>query len=284
MPGLSGSAWASEEKLLLLSDRSTQVQAYDFNRKVIEFYGDFAQAVKDFCRSQGSEACDEKAKLTNWEAIATDAQGNIYILQENPVLVYKLSSDLGKVLGVVRPRFEDVFEANQQDLLSLEIEQNSLGEGMVLLGNGRILISKEKYPSYLIEFGKETSQAEKQSSLSLEFPQEAVDSGFENSIDIIDFRPISVWNFSSSSKCDISDLSVFQGQLYVLSEKCNLITVLSSLSRKSENVEPLRFIPLPRALSQVESLSMKGAQYFIGSDFSKFLLSKKQSLNVLEME
>jgi hypothetical protein len=83
------------------------------------------------------------AAPSQWEAVASDVTGRVFVLKENPGSIIVFDPKLAKKeteieLAVSGSRWKDV---------------NSRGEGLVLMKNGHVLVLKEKAPLELVEFG-----------------------------------------------------------------------------------------------------------------------------------
>lgn len=80
---------------------------------------------------------------SQWEAVASDVTGRVFVLKENPGSIIVFDPTLAKQeteieLAVSGSRWKDM---------------NSRGEGFVLMKNGHVLVLKEKAPLELVEFG-----------------------------------------------------------------------------------------------------------------------------------
>lgn len=92
---------------------------------------------------------------SQWEAVATDGTGRVFVMSENPSGVYAFDPAIGKLLHTITLEVLPGSEA----FASWSKNLNSRGEGMVLLRGGHILVAIEKDPPALAEFGPADSQA-----------------------------------------------------------------------------------------------------------------------------
>lgn len=162
---------------------------------------------------------------SNWEAVAADATGALFILQEQPGGVVVLSPDLNRVVHVVEFLVEPSVPFSEE----WEEHPNSRGEGLVLLRNGHLLVAKEKKPSLLIEFGLPGDQPRgyrkgdalgKDDTFSL--PR-----GTRSR-----FVPLAYWRLSARHAARLEDISEVavgpDGNIYLLSEKSRCIVLVGN--------------------------------------------------------
>jgi uncharacterized protein YjiK len=84
---------------------------------------------------------------SQWEAVATDGSGNVFVLEETPGGVLGFAASLDRLLGRID------LEVDDETLVpGWGKKKNSRGEGVVLLESGRFLVAKEKDPPMLVEF------------------------------------------------------------------------------------------------------------------------------------
>ncbi len=153
---------------------------------------------------------------SQFEGVAADGAGRVFILEESPGHVYVFDAALTKVEAriTLRVRPDDPAFATLAEAWAAH--PNSRGEGIVLLDRGHLLILKEKDPRRLIEFGPDGDQPvgvrpldrTKAFALKAERDHHLV--------------PLREWKLSDESKLAFPDLSDLQvddvGQLWVLSD------------------------------------------------------------------
>jgi hypothetical protein len=92
---------------------------------------------------------DDAGRGSQFEAIATDAEGLVLILREYPAVVHVIDPRRRRLVTTIELVIRD------QDGLRPPRERAaaSLGEAMLPLRDGRLFVSKEKDPPLLFEFG-----------------------------------------------------------------------------------------------------------------------------------
>jgi uncharacterized protein YjiK len=125
------------------------------------------------------------------EGIATTADGSVLVLCESPPVVHVLDLDTERVetISLLPGGLDDVFD-----------DSASSGEGLVPLGDRRLLVAQEKKPPLLVEFGPSDDDATGTLQALAAWKVEGVD--------------------------DISDLAVSGGELYCLSDQSRCIVVV----------------------------------------------------------
>lgn len=93
------------------------------------------------------------AGLAQLEAVAADGAGLVAVLAEEPALLVAGDAATRRLAGAWRLDVSAAPEA------AWDADENSRGEGLVLMRNGHALVAKEKRPPYLIEFGPAGSTA-----------------------------------------------------------------------------------------------------------------------------
>jgi len=89
-------------------------------------------------------------KRSDFEGVASDASGRVFVLQEKKARVLVLNRAMN---GLVRTIKLHVASDNPHIGASWANEPNARGEGLLLLHNGHMLIAKQRDPVRLIEFG-----------------------------------------------------------------------------------------------------------------------------------
>ena len=91
-----------------------------------------------------------------WEAVAGDAEGKVFVLAETTSRISVLDARLSRIvhtIDVVMPPDHPLADDWRDD-------ENSRIEGMVLLTNGHVLVAKEKSPPALVELARRGSKPE----------------------------------------------------------------------------------------------------------------------------
>ncbi len=172
------------------------------------------------------------ATSVQWEGIATDKSGRVYVLEESPGSILVFDAKLEQKIRTIPLRFAG-------DAWS---DANSRGEGLVLLRNGHVLILKEKDPQLIVEVGPEGERAFGYTpgdavGLGSDFPLPTKD---------LDFVPLKEWSISDAAKGrdrksardvagDGSELAVApDGRLYLLSDQSKTISRVERTLRVDE--------------------------------------------------
>jgi hypothetical protein len=184
-----------------------------------------AQAVSHPLAEQLPHTVTDATEGSEFEGVACDSGGLVFVLQEGPARVLVLSPDFRALRQTIQLRVspdEPGFGAEWHD------EPNKRGEGLLLMRNGHLLVVKQRKPVRFIEFGpaSEPGGIESQSLLGpdrrFDLPQG----------EQADFDVLASWPLHDDCRDrfeSINDLAVGDdGRLYVLSSK----------SRRIGRVEP----------------------------------------------
>ena len=179
-----------------------------------------------------------------WESIASDDTGRLFILQEEPSRIIVLNKELNKITHNI-------------ELVRWGDKKNSAAEGITLLKNGHILITKEKKPLRLVEFSSRGDRAlGYNKNLSLEnsgsFPLNSKKKKLQ-------FYSKHYWQLKKSDKDKLRDVSGINidnnNELYLLSDKNHVIAHLGNdLSIKSHSLELKKIFALPSEFDKVEGM------------------------------
>jgi hypothetical protein len=187
----------------------------------------------------------EASGKSQWEAAAVNGCGNLCVLAESRSQITCFDAELAKTLG----RF-DLDPSGVKGLAKQWNKKNSLGEGMVLMRGGHLLLLKEKDPSLLVEFGPPGSSAQ------------GWNAGFTlGAGECFVLPPGStlvarkVWEFSKHLKKladDASELAVGpDGRLYMLSDKSALLLRLEDrLKPEKDKVKANAVWRLPKGFDK----------------------------------
>lgn len=132
---LSGLAWRThpetkKKELLLVSDREYKVFSFEWPDNPVE--------IKNFKIQSHAIPVKNFKKQSQWEGIASDPSGRIYVLQENPTKILVISPDFKKLEKEISIT-KDIMKDN-----------NSSGEGLVIDGDD-LFILKEKNPIKIVK-------------------------------------------------------------------------------------------------------------------------------------
>ncbi len=275
-------------KLFAVGDKFARLGVVDFNGRRLgrqEFW-DFTPAlIKRFapCVSPEIQECHKAVGdlSSQWEGIAVDGLGKLFLLHEKFASIFVLSPDAGKLLGVMN--LSGFFpKARGTPGQMPHNRDNALGEGLVLLNNGHFLVIKERFPPAVVEFGR-AGEAPQGFSADLAL---AASKDFPLSEENVSYEPLQLWRLEDHQHhCDLSELtSSAAGELYVLSQQCKWIARLSQLRPQGKFAKLSRKWYLPEQLSAAESLVVVDEQSFLVAEDRRslhkanvFLLHKKEN-------
>lgn len=185
---------------------------------------------------------------SQWEAVAVDGTGRVFALRENP----------GSIL---------VFDARLAELeaeISLHVsggrwaDENSRGEGLVLLKNGHVLVLKEKDPLAIVEFGLEEDAAGGYRPGSAVAMGDAYPLPRHGRRRFVALKEWEIGKSSSDLARDGSELAVGpDGRLYLLSDQSRTLSLLEADLRPDE--DRFKFDVtwrLPKGLDKPEGLAI----------------------------
>ena len=155
---------------------------------------------------------------SQWEAIATDRSGRIFILQEHPGHVFVFDSVPAKLIRAV---MLEVPDSGAEWERCWRKDPNARGETLVLLDGGRILVIKQKDPVVAIEFSPLWDDPDCGAFL-------ADGDDFELT-EAAELRPRRTWLLDEAAAErleSVNDAAVLGDRLYVLSAKSRCIAEL----------------------------------------------------------
>lgn len=190
---------------------------------------------------------------SQWEAADGDASGRVFVLEETPPSVFVLGPNVDDLLHTI----DLSFEAAGTLTPGWSTSANVLGEGLVLLRNGHLLIAKEKDPPALMELGPAGDRARGTTASGLVFPTAAefpAPAGQRSQ-----FHVLEVWGLDTGEWgeiIDISDIAVGPDErLYLVSDESHCIARLETDLAPSEARFTVTMVwRLPEDLRQPEGL------------------------------
>lgn len=200
---------------------------------------------------------------SQWEAVASDASGRLFVLEENPGRLFVFDAAGTALEHVATLRVPDTFGATAREW---EKESNSRGEGLVLLSNGHLLIAKEKDERALLELGPAGDAPQGyQRSLAIgtrgTFP---LPSGAESELVVL-----AVWSVGKPNKlADLSDLAVdAEGTLYVLSDQGRVYgQLVDPISADDDHVDIDDVVKIPSSDKPEGLTFLASGQAVVASD------------------
>lgn len=201
---------------------------------------------------------------SQWEAVAGDSSGKVFLENESEATVSILDADL-KLKHVITLTLPDDSPLKR----SWDRDENSRGEGMLLLSNGHILIAKEKGPSAIIEFAPKGEDAKGYT------PGMQLKGAFKvPSGDKSEFVAVKSWELKASAinlVGDISDLTVdADGTLIALSDQSRAIArIEKELSVDEDKIDVKQLWDLPKEVDKPEGIQLVNGKPFVACDLRK---------------
>jgi uncharacterized protein YjiK len=191
-------------------------------------------------------------RSSQWEGVDTDETGRVLVLREVPGTVFVFDPALERLLHVLPLTVED----DPGEQRAWDADENALGEGLLLLRNGHLLVVKEEKPRQLLEFGLPGERAQ-----GLNGDLLIADSGRFPTPDepTATFHMLSSWDLGGKALervGDLSDVTVGpDGRVYLLSDESRCIARLQDrVPPESGTVAVDRIWDLPDRLHQPEGL------------------------------
>jgi hypothetical protein len=171
-----------------------------------------------------------KGEASQWEAITSDSLGRVYVVSERERSVLVFDKDLQRVLATIQLNVSEDGELGDGGNGPL-IRSKSSGaaaqsgsEGIALLAKNHLLVAFEKEPMVLVEFGPAGAASV---GLKLQSAQD-VPQDFGNP-KTLQYEALRYWQPDRGAKNalkDISDLAIFGGEIYALSDQSKVIARL----------------------------------------------------------
>lgn len=186
-----------------------------------------------------------------WEAVAGDAAGNVFLLAEATDRITVIDS----ALRSVKHTFEISVPGSHPLGSAWKRDANSRGEGMVLLSNGHVLVAKEKDPVAILELAPAGSEAEGYSAdLALGDRTFPLPRGSTSKL-----VPVHHWLLKDSQvrlASDVSELAVdVDGRLLLLSDQDRAVVRIERGLRADEDKADIKAVfKLPGAVDKPEGL------------------------------
>lgn len=201
---------------------------------------------------------------SQWEAVAGDSAGNVLVMSEGDATISVMDKDfkLKHVISLTVPSESPLYQSWNRD-------ENSRGEGMLLLSNGHIIVAKEKGPSAIMEF------APKGESAAGYTPALALKGAFKYpSGTASEFVVVKSWELKATVARligDISDLTIdADGSILLLSDQSRAIARIERELGVDEDKIDLKAIwDLPREVDKPEGLQLINGKPFVACDLKK---------------
>lgn len=187
--------------------------------------------------------------LGQFEAVADAGTGRLLIMGEEPALLVLIDPVEQRNLG-----WWHLTTAEKPDFARLwDKDPNSRGEGMLLLGDGHVLVLKEKRPVMMIEYGLggRTSWDRVIPAGSWREPPGST-------------LPVVHWSEVDGAPSDVSDCAWFDGRLIALSDRDCCLVVLTASQESYVAGEP---IALDKDIEKPEGLTVTSSgEWFVAMD------------------
>ncbi|MBX3224658.1 MAG: SdiA-regulated domain-containing protein [Labilithrix sp.] len=202
-------------------------------------------------------------RASQWEAVAGDGAGRVFILAESTNTI----SVLDPALRRITHRLELVIPKKHALAADWAADANSRGEGLVLLANGHVLVAKEKRPSAIVEFGPEGASPEgfrpelALGGAAFRLPKEGTSA----------LVPLKHWFLKDKDTRligDVSDLALdAEGRLFLLSDQGRAVARIERKLDVDESKIDLEAVyKLPARIAKPEGLTFAGGQPFVATD------------------
>jgi hypothetical protein len=277
-------------KVYAIGEKSQIIKEFKFDAKLeslqMKHHIDFSQPLLDrfaICTSDSVSACHSiRNKLSSeWEAVATDEFGHFFLLNEVLASIVVYHHPTEKITGVINLEYFDMRPAKQvvhvqHQRHHYKRSNNAMGEGMVFLENGHILIAKQRMSSGVIEFGP---AGEEPSGFH------AAPVGKDRPFPLKDGRvslvPLHIWKLDERfESCEVNQMNTdAEGAIYLLSETCSWIGKLKPLQTAENRVAVEKRWYVPRKIHRSEGFVVLGKDGFlVASD-----LKSKKGRNVFHL-
>lgn len=260
---------AGQPELAFIGDAKSTIyiksedQDYSFKDKLVERFS--------LCQTEEFDECGKAIKKMskNWEGLAIDGQQRFFVLQEHSQSIVVLNRAVDTIEHAIHFNFARAF-GDAVAKGARKMKKDTLGEGVILMKRGHILVSKEAFPVALVEFGPEGDTALGLNAESVLAEGEAFQTDAERFH--INLVPLANWVLATHGKCDISDLALDTNRnLLALSEDCLSIQRYPSLAPGQDAVASETYV-LPGEIKSPEALAVRGNEWLVGSDVA----NKKQ--------
>lgn len=188
----------------------------------------------------------KKTKKSQWEAIAVDSGGSLFVLKETKDEIHSYGKD-GQTGVILSLKPFDGRKSREKGF-----------EGIVLLKSSHILVALTS-PPVLIEYGPKDDKALGLNAKTLLGPQD----GFTPPT-TKDLYPLHSWKLTHESGCEFSDLTVSkEAKVFALMKDCGRIIQLPELSAGSQEVASIQSWSVPAAVPHPEGLEALGDEGFL---------------------
>ena len=192
---------------------------------------------------------------SQYEAVAFDGKGNVVVMAETGAIAV-LDADCAKVIAS-----STIDWTSANPLVDGQVEDNSLGEGLVVLDETHVLVALEKRPSAIVELGPKGDAPRGFS------PGARASSAFSPPSELV---ALAAWKVDDAHAPDLSELTIGpDGALWALSQQGNTIVRFERTLRPGEaRARVTDHVNLPSDLEGVEGLAFDGDRPVVARDRS----------------
>jgi uncharacterized protein YjiK len=192
---------------------------------------------------------------SQYEAVAFDGKGNVVVMAETGAIAV-LDADCAKVIAS-----STIDWTSANPLVDGRVEDNSLGEGLVVLDETHVLVALEKRPSAIVELGPKGDAPRGFS------PGARASSAFSPPSELV---ALAAWKVDDAHAPDLSELTIGpDGALWALSQQGNTIVRFERTLRPGEaRARVTDHVNLPSDLEGVEGLAFDGDRPVVARDRS----------------
>lgn len=225
--GLALRAYEGHDEVLALSDRSFAIAS----ARLTEDVDDLSFTVHDLGGALDAAGLPH-GEASQWEALASDGAGRVFLLEENPGRLLVLAPSLD---AFERTIDFDATGDDGADAYEWMTEANSRGEGLVLSQRGHALLLKEKRPMLIVELGPA-------GDAPLGFAPLAAGEAFTMPPVGETLRALAAYSLPESAAATLPDGSELtagrDGRLYLLSDEGRAVARIESLAQGRATLGP----------------------------------------------
>lgn len=207
---------------------------------------------------------------SQWEGLAADAAGRVFVLQEHAgpddelshVFVFAPELKLTAVIQLV-------VEEDAEWAVAWRENDNARGEAIALLRDGHLLVAQQKEPVHLIEFGPQGADAVGLAAAALLPGDEAFELPDGSRIDYHVLASWAIREPDRNSLGSINDLATSDGELYAISRTSHVVAKLEANVRPEEkSVAIERLWSVPGEIHHPEGLVVLAGIHIVADDVS----------------
>lgn len=242
---------------ILTTNGIEKIKVHDLYDLLVDTYSPCLGGMTEGCRKLTEQVTSQ------WEGIASDVSQKAFMLNEYLSTIVIWDPSINKISHNIS--LEKFYLGPKKRRKRNLDHKNDLAEGLILLKNGHIIIAKEAHSPSIIEFAPQLANAEGYSPDLRLPPQEQFPLYAHKQL----YTPKKSWKLPKSHKnCDISEISTdAEGEIYVLSQKCQWIAQVDELDIESKQLKLKKVWSFPKNIKHAEALAVLDHNtFFIGTD------------------